>query len=332
MITNVRLQNFRKHRDYTAEFLPGTVVITGSNGSGKTSIIEAVCIALQGKSWRSNFAEIVRRGEDWWRVDVEFDDGESRTVKFNNGTKEFVVDGQSFSRLPVKYKMPVVLFEPNDLNIIYGSPGNRRNFVDRFISQINSQHAVNLRKFERVLQQRNNLLKQGADHDDLFVWDVQFADLAVEIINFRKRWIEEINKQITNIYDAISNNNDVIGVRYDCDQNTSKQDIMRALNNNENLFYTNIGPQKHDVLFEFNSLPAKTTASRGENRTIIVSVYYAIISLTKKYKGDPILLFDDIFGEIDDDRRNNLSIKGDLQTIITSIDVANDKNFHQISL
>jgi recombinational DNA repair ATPase RecF len=125
----------------------------------------------------------------------------------------------------------------------------------------------------------------------------------------------------------------VISIKYLTNNDTSKQTILNRLAAERNLGFTQTGPQKHDVLFEYNGSHAKTAASRGENRTIIVAMYYAIIKLAKQYRGDPVLLFDDIFGEIDDERRNNISLQQDLQTFITSIDVAAiGKGVNQLSL
>lgn len=333
MITRLRVQNFRKHADYTVDFAPGTTIITGPNGSGKTSLIEAIYIALSGKSWRSNFAEIVRSDADWWRVDVEFNNGTKRIVRYKNDVKSFEIDGRKSKILTTKNRRPVVLFEPNDLNLIYGSPSRRREFFDRFISEIEPLHATNLRKFERVLQQRNNLLKQGVGRDELFVWDVQFADLAAKIVDTRQYWLNEIDKLIGKEYERIAKKPDQIYIKYQSENDNSKQTIMNRLATDHNYGFTRSGPQKHDVIFEYNNGIAKTTASRGESRTIIVAMYYCIIKLAKEYRGDPILLFDDIFGEIDDNRRGNISLQGDLQTFITSIDVMRDtKNIHQLSL
>ncbi|MDR1969869.1 MAG: DNA replication and repair protein RecF, partial [Candidatus Nomurabacteria bacterium] len=262
MIKSLRVQNFRKHTDFTINFKPGITIITGANGCGKTSLIEAIYIALQGKSWRSNFTEILRddgkRTTDWWRVDLEFSDGEKRIVKFKNSVKSFEINAKTSARLPAKSRKPTILFEPNDLQLLYGSPTRRRDFFDRFIIQTEPSHATNLRKFERVLRQRNNLLKQGATPDELFVWDLQFADLSEKIIFLRDKWIKEINEKLTDEYQKIATSRDGITVKYIAPQK-SRQQILNQLKHDfiEGRPYTKTGPQTHDIKFKINDHDAK---------------------------------------------------------------------------
>jgi len=312
MLSKIRVQNFRKHADLTLDFKAGATVITGQNGSGKSSLLEAVYVALQGKSWRSNFSEILRddgqKNADWWRIDLEFSDNEKRTVKFINSVKSFEIDGKTSARLPVKSKKPVILFEPNDLQLLYGSPNRRRDFIDRFIAQIEPIHASNLRKFERVLRQRNNLLKQGATLNELFVWDLQFADLSEKIIIMRDKWIKEIDKNLTDEYRKIATSDDLINVKYIASQK-SRQQILDQLNSDfsNSWLYTKTGPQSHDVKFKINNHDAKLAASRGENRTIIFACLATMVRIMNQTLGDKVyLLFDDIDSELDDGRREAL--------------------------
>lgn len=310
MISRVRLQNFRKHEDLNVIFQPGTTIITGPNGSGKTSLIEAIHIAIQGKSWRSDFAEMIKndRDTDWWRLDIDFSDGEKRTVKFIDNKKSFIINDQSYTRLPARLKKPVILFEPGDLQLLYGSPNRRRTFFDRFITQVNPSHAANLRRFERVLSQRNNLLKNGTSRNNLFVWDIQFADLAEKIIEARIDWLKKIGSAVTEHYQSIARTNDEISLSYSTSHKT-RQQILSQLDEEyaSGLPFTRSGPQTHDVKIKINHHDAKTTASRGENRTIIFAILYSMVELANKDLGSNIyLLFDDIDSELDSTHQKNL--------------------------
>jgi len=322
-IKSIRVQNFRKHRDFRVEFKKNITIITGENGIGKTSLIEAIYIALTGKSWRSNFCEITKNNKEWWRVDIVFDDNKKRTVKFQSNQKEFEIDGKKFSLLPQKNKMPIILFEPNDLNLLYNSPSRRRDYIDKFIAGIDIKHQKNINKYERILKQRNNLLKEGATRDELFVWDIQFADLASEIITKRAEIINEINKLITREYQKIAGKKDKITIKYSYSTTPSlRQSILNDLHKSYQkeliLGHTTLGPHQHDVLFGFNNKPAPQTASRGEIRTII----WALKNIEYQFNIDssPLILLDDILSEFDENHQNNL-IKNfsDQQIIITGV-------------
>lgn len=312
MISRLRVQNFRKHTDAVFDLTEGLTVITGSNGSGKTSLIEALYIALQGKSWRSalhDITTVTSTGKaDWWRVDVDFTDSDTRTVKFVDGSKTFQLNGKVFTRLTAKYKKPVVLFEPNDLLLIYGSPARRRDFFDRFITQIEPGYATTLRKFERVLAQRNNLLRKGATRDELFVWDMQFVSLAENVITARLLWIKRINETLTHHYQQLSGTKDSVQVAYHAPQQTS-QHLLDQLSREvgQGLTYTKSGPQTHDIIFRLNKRDAKQTASRGENRTILFAVLAAMTEAINLLSGDKAyLIFDDVSSELDANRSDRL--------------------------
>lgn len=326
--------------DFCVNFKPGATIVTGANGSGKTSLIEAIYIALQGKSWRSNFTEILRDDgkvvTNWWRIDIEFSDGKKRVVKFADGNKTFEIDGKIFTRLPVKFKKPTILFEPNDLQLLYGSPARRRDFFDRFISQIDPSHASNLRKIERILKQRNSLLKHGTTLDELFVWDLQFADLSEKIITMRDKWIQEVNKSLADEYQKIASNNDQITIKYIASQK-SRQQILDQLHCDffEDWPRTKIGPQTHDIKFKINNHDAKLAASRGESRTIIFAILTTMTKILNQTLNESVyLLFDDIDSELDTNRRSELyksEIFADNHLFATTIK-ANNKTTNHISM
>ncbi|GHU07953.1 DNA replication and repair protein RecF [Alphaproteobacteria bacterium] len=334
----LRVQNFRKHRDYTAEFSGNNTVIMGPNGSGKTSLIEAIFVALTSKSWRSNFDEITRTKSSWWRIDVIYGD-EKRIVKYKNGEREFIIDGQTFRRLPAKYKKSVVLFEPSDLNLLYGSPVRRRDYIDKFLGSIDVKYAANLRRYERILKQRNNLLKNGATRDGLFIWDMQLADQAANIIADRRHLVQQINKHLTDEYQKIAGNYNKIAMEYDFYSDSpavTRQKILGELHRNYQhevtTGHTSVGPHQHDLTFLFDGKPAATTASRGENRSIIL----ALKNIEYKLKKDdtPLILLDDILSEFDEKHQTNLLKNfGQNQTIITGVKAPKTaKNLHRIQL
>ena len=332
MVTKLRVQNFRKHSNFTIDFVDSPNIIIGQNGSGKTSLVEAIYIALQGKSWRSTFAEILNNNQDenWWRIDIELSDGEKRTVKFVDGKKEFIVDGKVSARLPAKFKKPALLFEPGDLQLLYGSPSRRRDFIDKLIIQIDPAHATELRKLERVLKQRNFLLKNNVSQDDLFVWDVQFADISEKVINTRIKWVNKINEHLSGSYNAVAETNDDIKISYSITEKSRNQ-ILSQLKDDytKGYSYTRSGPQAHDVVFRLNNQLAKTTASRGESRTIIIGAISAMVRIiNEELDQKAYLILDDISSELDETRLKGIyspQLFGD--NFIFSTAVNTDKNF-----
>lgn len=328
VVKKLSVQNIRSHDQKSVLLSPTTSVITGKNGSGKTSLIEALYISLQGSSFKGSDADVLKHGSDWWRIDVEFIDTNKRTVSFDpsltSGRKKFTVDDKVFYRLPTKNKYPVVLFEPEDLRLLNGSPARRRQFIDRFISQLDPIYHNLLNKYERALKQRNNLLKQfNITNEELFVWDIALSDYGAYLIERRIVFIEKINNQLNDLYNYISKTNDLVSIHYSHTYiGDIKQKILNDLNRNlerdKIIGYTSTGPHRHDVLFQFNNSPAIDTASRGEVRSIILALKYLEVEILEQIVGEkPIILMDDVFSELDDMRQKNL-LNGDNQVIITS--------------
>jgi DNA replication and repair protein RecF len=273
----------------------------------------------------------------WWRIDLDFDDGARRSVKFDpnltSGRKKFVVDDKTSYRLAPKYKLPVVLFEPDDLRLLNGSPTRRRQFIDRFISQLDPLYAASTRKYDRALKQRNNLLKRPyLDDSELFVWNVALAQHGAYIIEQRTVFIERINSQLNQSYNDIAHSSDSISVHY---SHTSIGDVQQKLlseldghcQKDRASGNTSVGPHRHDVIFNFNSTPALSTASRGEVRTIVLALKFLEVGIIEQITGvQPIILLDDVFSELDIARQQALSdtIRSH-QIIITSTHVLSDK-------
>jgi len=316
MIEKLRVQNFRKHRDYGVEFAPGINLIIGPNGSGKTSLIEAIHITMRGKSWRSNFGEITKKGATWWRIDCD-----ERTVKFQDDKKVFEIDHKKHFLLPEILKKSVVLFEPQDLNLLYSSPARRRDYIDNFISGLEENYRKTISKYNRILKQRNSLLKKLAPQSELFVWDIQFAKLAAEIVQTRKKYLKIINKSINEEYQKIAKSGVKIALKYQGSYET-EQEILGALNHNYQYETiqgcTSVGPHQHDILFLFNKKTAVTTISRGENRSLILALKNLEYSLKKS--DQPLILLDDVLSEFDEAHQKNLlaTFKNE-QVIITGV-------------
>ncbi len=337
-ITRLAVQNIRSHDRFDVELSPGVTVITGSNGSGKTTLLESLYIALQGASFKGSDNEVLRINKPWWKIDILFDDQQKRTIKFDpsrtSGRKQFVIDSKNMYRLMPKYKYPVVLFEPEDLRLLHGSPSRRRQFIDRFISQLNPLYGVALRKYERALKQRNNLLKRfNTSIDELFAWDIALSEHGAYIIEQRIAFIEQINSRLNDAYKDIAHSNDEISVHY---SHTFVGDIKQRLitelqahgERDRMLGNTSVGPHRHDIMFEFNHSPALSVASRGEARTIVLALKFLEVDIIEQLSGmKPLILLDDVFSELDLERQKSLSdTVRSHQIVITSTHVLSDSN------
>jgi DNA replication and repair protein RecF len=337
VIRTIRVQHIRTHKDFSLSVSPKVTVITGKNGSGKTSVIEAVTIALQGSSFKGVDDELLAQDAPWYRIDIESDDGLERTVKFDpalaSGRKQFIIDGKSHHRMPVRHKYPIVLFEPEDLRLLNGSPVRRRQFIDRFISQLDPKYSMSLRRYERALRQRNVLLKQRAPSNSLFAWDVSLSEYGAYVVDQRIRFISELNQQLNTTYETIARAGDIVCIRYSqpTESNTSQKllaDLHLSAEKDAILGFTSSGPHRHDVLFDFNDAPAVSTASRGEVRSIVLALKFLEVDIIEKITDKkPIILLDDVFSELDTYRQNQLiSLTKENQIIITS--ATNNSNIH----
>lgn len=329
-LASLRVQNVRTHEECSLDIAPNVTLVTGRNGSGKTSLLEAIYISLQGISFRGSDNEILRQGAPWYRIDSEIENGGVRTVKFDPsrsaGKKQFEVDGKTSYRLTYANKYPVVLFEPEDMRLVHGSPERRRRFLDRFIAQFDPEYALSLRRYERALRQRNILLKSHSSSDDLFVWDVSLSKYGAYIINRRLEVVSKIQPNLESVYKDIAQSDDAVKIEYTADYKDSIEqrllsDLHYSASRDKALGYTSVGPHRHDLLFELNSSPAASIASRGEVRTMVLAIKFIEVDILKgSTDKDPIILLDDVFSELDEPRQKAMMERfSKYQTIITSV-------------
>jgi len=343
-VTTLHVKHIRSHTEHSIDFSPEVTIITGANGSGKTSLLEAVYLSLQGSSFRGTDSDLLQKEGPWWKIDIILNDQQTRTIKFDpekvTSRKQFVIDSKTTARLPQKLKHPVVLFEPEDLRLLHGSPARRRQFIDRFISQLNPLYGPALRKYERALKQRNNLLKSAYNSDDqLFAWNIALAEHGAYVIGQRIAFIEQLNQNLAGLYQDIAGTHDEVSIHY---SHTFVGDIKQKLLNelhahlerDRYLGNTSVGPHRHDVIFEINHSPALSIASRGEARTIVLALKFLEVEIIEQLTGKtPIILLDDVFSELDATRQKLLTsqLKGH-QIIITSATSHAGKHLHHVEL
>jgi DNA replication and repair protein RecF len=334
MIDSLRLQHFRSYADASFNLGSGVNIIVGPNGSGKTNLLEAVLVLSRGGSYRAADGELVGFGAEWGRLDAKTTVG-ARIVKIQatgpeKWAKSFELDGHKLLRMTSSRSLPVVLFEPNHLLMLSGSPELRRSFLDDLIEQTSLRFGPTRRHYKRVLAQRNALLKrQPRDlKEQLFVWNVRLSELGGQIARERMGLIEIFNQHISDTYQQLSDKDHKVALQYISKVSTADYEtaLLRQLENSLELDilrgFTANGPHRDDLRILLNDHPAPMSASRGESRTLVLALKLLELHLVEEARQQkPILLLDDVFSELDKTRRLALTKKvSSHQTFITTTD------------
>ena len=337
IIRRVKLVNFRSHDDFLLECNKKTSLIVGENGSGKTSVLEAIYEALRGKSFRATDGEILKRGTVFYRIELEFYDGRKTIVLYDGKKKQFLVEDKKTTRLPKKNRYPIVLFLPDDLHLVATSPTKRRNYFDRVIVEFDEQYNSSLLKYEKSLRQRNELLKKYAENNYLvdrnlvssnfFSWNILLSKYGMEIRNRREKYLRKLNEVFNRVYHSIAENDDQVSLKLELYGGiVSEKEYLHRLEDELMrdliLGHTGFGVHRDDFIFLFNNEKADGTASRGELRSMILAMKFIEADLIFQETGKkPIVLLDDVFSELDGLRQKSL-VKNfkDNQVIITSVE------------
>ncbi len=325
VIRRVKLTNFRSHENFVLDCNPQTTTLIGENGCGKTSVLEAIYEAAQGKSFRAVDREIVRRGADFYRVELEYEDGRKVVVVYDGVKKEFLAEDKKLRRLPKKAKYPIVLFEPDDLHLVGSSPVSRRGYFDRMFGQLSDRYNTALVRYNKALKQRNELLKEeGLQREDLFSWNILLTKHGSELMEGRRAFTELINERFTEIYRSIAENSDEVELEYKSEVESESEFLARLERDFERdslLGHTSFGVHHDNYEFIFNQVKADGSASRGEVRSSVIALKFIEAEMVMSVLGKrPIVLLDDVFSELDNTRQKCLMKNfQDNQVILTSV-------------
>ncbi|MGN0152379.1 MAG: DNA replication/repair protein RecF [Wujia sp.] len=330
-IDNLALNHFRNYESAEISFSHGINILYGDNAQGKTNILEAIYMLATTRSHRgSKDREIIKFGEDesHIRADIKKHDISHRIDMHLRKSKS---KGAAIDMIPIRRSnelfgmVNIVLFSPEDMTIIKDSPAERRRFMDMELCQLNKIYYSDLSNYNKVLNQRNNLLKQisfdKSQTDMLSVWDSQLADYGIKIIKYRNNFIEMLNEIIPDIHSRLTSGKEKLKLVYEKNvDETSFIDVL-AIKQDIDIRYqsTQTGPHRDDITFMVDDMDVKKFGSQGQQRTVALSLKLAEIELVKKIiKDNPILLLDDVMSELDSGRRDALlSSISDIQTIIT---------------
>lgn len=330
-VESIELENYRNYRNVKVEFGRNTNILYGNNAQGKTNILESIYMAATTKSHRgSKDRDIIRIGEDesHIRLFVNKQDISHRIDMHlrKSKNKGVAIDGIPIRRAIELYGLlNVIFFSPEDLTIIKNGPAERRRFMDLELCQISRLYYQNLSSYNKILNQRNNLLKQIYYNknlmDTLDVWNTQLVDSGVRIIKERRNFIEMMNEIIGDIHSRLTSGREKLEIIYECnvDEDSFEKALQEKLETDLRYSSTQSGPHRDDISFLINGIDARKYGSQGQQRTVALSLKMAEIKLVKKIINDnPILLLDDVMSELDTSRRDALieEIKN-IQTIIT---------------
>lgn len=332
MISDIRLQHFRSYNDAFFELDPSVNIIVGANASGKTNLLEAVLVTAHGSSYRAKDAELIQFGHGWARIDAHTPT-ETRVVKLQtipSLSKTFEFDSKVLTRLAQVRTLPTVLFEPNHLLLMSGSPDLRRSFLDDLIEQTVPGYGATRKHYRRVLSQRNSLLKKNPPNleQQLFVWNVRLSELGGQMAKQRFELVTRFNERISDLYSNLANRTNDIELVYATrfSQTHYESQLLQKLEASTDMDvlrgFTAYGPHRDDLVATIDGHPFQEAASRGETRTLVLALKVLELQLLEEVRGvKPILLLDDVFSELDQERRRALTgYVYSYQTFITTTD------------
>ncbi len=344
-IKNIRLINFRNYLNLDLELNSKINIFIGKNAQGKTNLLEAIYVCARARSFRTNSQREMINFEksqaylaanlnidDYKRlVEIKLDRRGSKSIKINKNLVDSTKDLNS--------GLNVVVFSPDDLSLVKEGPYIRRDFLDLEISQIKPVYSYNIKRYKKILYQRNNILKSHRPYkekeDLLDIFDRQLVATGAVVIKERAEYIKDLSNLASQVHKKVSNSNELLELEYltnvELGEDLREIEINYYRKLKENLKQdiettnTSIGPHRDDMKVLINKKDARVYGSQGQQRTSVLSIKLSEVELIKQERGSyPVLLLDDVFSELDRERRSYLikSLKN-IQTIITVTDSLN---------
>ena len=342
-LTNLQLQNFRNYESVQLEFTDGVHVFIGENAQGKTNLMESIYALAMTKSHRTtNDKELIGWNKEFATIKGTVEKTATKTnleLQFSKKGKIAKVNYLEQKRLSSYLgNLNVILFAPENLTLVKGSPQNRRKFVDMELGQMSSLYLYDLVEYNRVLKQRNTYLKQLAikkkqPDEYLEVLSEMLSELASKIVFHRLDFMKQLEALAIPIHDQLSLGREKFSVSYQATipledgltPSQMKEIYIDQFKKNQtreaDQATTLIGPHRDDLIFYLNEVPVQTYGSQGQQRSTVLSLKLAEIELMKLSTGEyPLLLLDDVLSELDDDRQTHLikAIENKVQTFITT--------------
>lgn len=331
IIKSLELQNFRNYNTLQLDFDNGTNIFYGDNAQGKTNILEAIFMTATTKSHKgSKDQDIIQFGHEEAHIrSYLFKEEITRQIDMHlrkGKTKGIAIDSQRIKKAAdLMGLLNVVFFSPEDLSIIKNGPAERRRFIDMELCQLDSFYLYNLNHYNKIVNQRNKLLKdlsmKPGLKETLSIWDSQLVSFGAKVIERREIFISQLCDIISELHAKLSGGKEKIRILYE--KNVEIDDFEERLKKSQEkdiiLKQSTVGPHRDDIIFIVNDIDIRRFGSQGQQRTAALSLKLSEIELVKKsIKDTPVLLLDDVLSELDSNRQNYLlNSIGAIQTIIT---------------
>ena len=338
-IKNIKIKNFRNYKKEEFYLEKNLNIFYGENAQGKTNIIELIFLCAMGKSFRAKKdKEMINLEENNSCVEIEYvkKDREGKINIILENKKIVTVNGIKIKKLSqLLGNINVVIFTPDDISILKGGPIYRRRFLDIMISQLKPNYMYNLNLYMKTLEQRNNYLRQinkeKKDEKLLDIWDEKLVEYAINVSNYRKEFINKINKNIKKVHSEITDNKEKIEIEYKT-QCINKEEYLELLKKTRKVDiikgHTTEGIHRDDFEIYINKKLVNIYGSQGQHRTAILSLKLSELYIIYEEIGEyPVLLLDDFMSELDKKRKEQFLKKiKDIQVIITCTEKFNIEN------
>lgn len=375
-ITELDLKNYRNYEEAKIKFSKGFNILFGDNAQGKTNILESILLCSTGRSHRtSKDSELIKFGADFFNINITVKketQNKNINMRYINNKKNIKINDLPLKKMgDLMGNLITVMFSPEDISIVKEGPSLRRKFIDIAISQIKPTYFYDLQKYNKILSQRNYLLKEinyknkfvqksdisgntsdfrisnSSGLDNLEIWNNNLAEVGARIIKNRFDFLEKMNLIIQKNHGILTNEKEVLNIKYSSSIKSNdftnvlniKDSFLKALKFSQNrdlkTLTTSVGVHRDDYDFLLNGLSLKTYGSQGQQRTAILSLKITELEIIKKEVGEyPVLVLDDVMSELDNKRKEYLiNHLQNIQTFITTTEKTffEGKNMKQIS-
>lgn len=337
-VTELKLNNYRNYGEEKINFKPNINLIVGKNAQGKTNLLETIYYSAIGKSPRTTKdADLINWNKDKASFVLSLQKKEGKKtieVIFNRQTKKTIkVNGVNLLKIGDLLGVNnVVFFSPDELKLVKDAPQDRRKFMDTDISQLNKSYFYQLVKYNKIIDQRNKLLKsknnQKTIEQTLPIWDAQLCDAGSKLIKKRIEFLDKLKEYVVDSHKFLTGGKETLEISYAGILGETTEEISQKLakallecrEKDLKFGYTNVGPHRDDIKLIVNGIDIRSFGSQGQQRTVALSMKLAELEIFKEECGEyPILLLDDVLSELDQDRQQRLLWKvKDVQTIITT--------------